>query len=250
MAKTNLQEKYYDWAIETQLRPIEWNYFEYHITFAQYVERGIFLLEKNDKGLEKHLKDNGVHIHDMDDVIERLLVEHSDEKWIAYNILCILDYLKWSYNINVDYRNINVFKFKREPKIQPKENKVINIIQYRNLSSLRKALIEKHKKCQICGIRKEKLLRQSHLKPRNISEKEEKKYEIFDINNVLLLCRNHDGAIDEGLITFNDGGKISISRELHEEDVKKLGLNETIKIELEEEQKKYMKYHRDNVFRK
>lgn len=235
---SNAQDKYLDWQLNTKLRPIDPNhYLVYHMIFSQYVEEGLFSLKKNDKRLFNYLQENQIYINDIDKVIEKLLIEHFNLESIADNILVILDYLKWSYGIEVDYKSINVLKYKKEPIKH--ENYVVPI-------PLREQLLRKYGKCKICGITKEELLITSHLKPQKDSTEEEK----FDINNVLLLCNKHDGLIDKGLITFDDEGNIIISKGLSEEDVKLLGLEKEIKIELNEKQLRYIQYHRENVFEK
>lgn len=236
-SNTLVQEKYLSWAMDEQLRPIDPNhYLVYHMIFSQYVEDGIFSLQKNDKRLFNYLQENQIYINDIDKVIEKLLIEHFNLESIADNILVILDYLKWSYGINVEYGTINVLKYKKEPIKH--EDYVVKI-------PLREQLLRKYGKCKICGITKEELLITSHLKPQKDSTEEER----FDINNVLLLCNKHDGLIDKGLITFDNEGNIIISKRLSEEDVKLLGLHD-IKIGLNEKQLRYIQYHRENVFRK
>lgn len=246
LVKSNSQEKYLNWALENELRPVDpKHYFLYHSIFSQYVEKGIFSLKKNDKSLFNYLQDNQIYINEIDKVIEKLLMTHSELDSIADNILVILDYLKWSYGIEVDYDTIYPLKYKKEPVKY--ENYVFKI---KSLGTLKKVLVEKYKCCQICGITEERLLIQSHLKPRSISKKEGLEEEIFDINNVLLLCNKHDKLIDKGLISFDDEGNLIISKRLSEEDVKTLGLDKKIIIDLNEEQIRYIQYHRENIFEK
>ena len=116
MSKSNvsLQDKYFNWALENELRPIKDDYFFYHFTFSQYVEDGIFSLTKNDKSLEMYLKDNGLSFDNIDKIIEKLLIEHSNERSIKDNILIILDYLRWSYGINVNEESKKYMKYHRE----------------------------------------------------------------------------------------------------------------------------------------
>lgn len=243
------EEQYLRWASDVKLKPLlNGNYFMYHLIFSNYVKNRLFLLQKHDKNLEKYLNDNGIALNDVDNIIEKLLIFKSNLESIADNILVILDYLKWSYDINVDYRSIDISKYKGVP--HPQENKVVNMKQYKSLTSLKKDLIKKYKKCQICEIHYDRLLRQSHLKPKHISKKEGNIAEIFDINNVLLLCCNHDYLIDKGLITFDTEGNIIVSKKLDEEDMKKLELDKNVKIVLEEKQKKYIQYHQESVFEK
>lgn len=68
--------------------------------------------------------------------------------------------------------------------------------------------IEQDHKCVICGLKTEKLLIGSHIKPSancNVHEK-------ADTQNGLLLCANHDKLFDRYLISFNpQNGKIVIN---------------------------------------
>ena len=107
-------------------------------------------------------------------------------------------------------------------------------------------LLEKDCSCKICGILTKDFLIASHIKPWSKSNEKEK----VDINNGFLLCPNHDALFDKGYISFEDTGKIIISNELSKEDIIKLNISCGIKIELSEENKKYLKYHRDNTFKK
>ena len=68
--------------------------------------------------------------------------------------------------------------------------------------------IEQDHKCILCGLKTEKLLIGSHIKPSgdfNVHEK-------ADTQNGLLLCANHDKLFDKYLISFNPkNGKITIN---------------------------------------
>lgn len=109
----------------------------------------------------------------------------------------------------------------------------------------RKDLLTIHNECQICGMKNEELLIASHIKPYSESDNKE----CIDFENGLLLCRNHDGVFDRGLITFTDEGQILISSNLNEEDIEKLDILEG-QIELSKKQKEYMQWHRENKFKK
>lgn len=112
-------------------------------------------------------------------------------------------------------------------------------------SKLKEHLLNNLKKCQLCNIRKEELLIASHIKPWSKSDSQER----LDLNNVLLLCPIHDSLFDKGFISFSDNGEIIISKALREEDIQSLNIDKTLKIALNEKQKKYMKYHRENIFK-
>lgn len=105
---------------------------------------------------------------------------------------------------------------------------------------------EYHCGCQLCknGILEGTVL--SHIKPvKRCYTKEENR----DINNTLLLCRDHDTLFDHGYISFSDAGEIILSEKLSEEQTIRYGLDKYKRIELKKEQLPYMKYHRKYVFK-
>lgn len=71
-----------------------------------------------------------------------------------------------------------------------------------------------------------------------------------DIYNGLFLCSNHDKVFDNGLITFDSSGRIIISEQLSHNDRLLLNLKDDIQIILNEKSAKYMKYHRNNIYKK
>lgn len=115
-----------------------------------------------------------------------------------------------------------------------------------NQSIYRDMLLNKHKKCCLCGISNQKTLIASHIKPWSHSESNEK----LDVYNGLLLCPNHDKVFDSGLITFNNQGNIIISNELNSNDRILLNIRDDMKITLSENSIKYMEYHRTHIFQK
>lgn len=112
-------------------------------------------------------------------------------------------------------------------------------------SKLRDKLILLKNKCELCSIDKKELLIASHIKPWSKSTKDER----LDVNNVLLLCPLHDQLFDKGFISFDDDGKILISDEIKDGDLKDFNINLNMKINLTEKEKKYFKYHRENIFK-
>ena len=86
----------------------------------------------------------------------------------------------------------------------------------------------------------------SHLKPFIMSNKKE----AYDSNNGLLLSRNMDILVDLGYISFTDDGKILLAKELPK-DVKSylkgFSLNKNF---LNNKRLSYIRFHRDNIFRK
>ena len=115
-----------------------------------------------------------------------------------------------------------------------------------NQSIYREMLLKKYKKCCLCGMTDSRMLIASHIKPWSKSESNEK----VDIYNGLLLCPNHDKVFDNGLITFDSNGSIIISEQLSHNDRLLLNLKEDMKITLYEKNVEYMKYHRNNIYKK
>ncbi|KAF1306121.1 HNH endonuclease, partial [Candidatus Enterococcus willemsii] len=87
-------------------------------------------------------------------------------------------------------------------------------------SLVRKAVLNKYDKCQLCGINYRELLNISHIIPWNESDTEEIVKQFGentrgDIDNILLLCANHDRLFDRKLISFDDTGGILISNKIN-----------------------------------
>ena len=100
--------------------------------------------------------------------------------------------------------------------------------------------------CKLCKLNIEELLIASHIKPWKDSDNKER----IDLFNGFLLCPTHDKLFDIGLISFEDSGEIIISDEIEEKNYEKLNINKGLKIEINVENKKYLKWHRENVLKK
>ena len=111
----------------------------------------------------------------------------------------------------------------------------------------RKALIDYWEMCSVTGCELQTLLTASHIKPWascNILEAK-------DCNNGLLLIPNLDRVFDQGLISFADNGKVIISSQLKVDDMILLGITNELNLQknLNNSQRKYLKYHRENIFK-
>ena len=113
-----------------------------------------------------------------------------------------------------------------------------------NQGLFRETLLKRYNKCCLCGVSDEHFLVASHIKPWVVSESDEK----LDPDNGFILCPNHDKAFDGGYITFADDGKIVISNGLTATDRMFLNIQPNMAIKLNSGNKKYLKYHKDNVF--
>lgn len=114
-----------------------------------------------------------------------------------------------------------------------------------NQDKFRNSLIQKYGHCCLCSINNKELLVASHIKPWSKSNKFEK----LDPNNGLLLCPNHDKLFDLGLISFTNEGKVLISDILDDINCAYLNITEQTSINVTEENARFLKYHRENVFK-
>lgn len=108
----------------------------------------------------------------------------------------------------------------------------------------RKNLIHYWGGCSVTKHKKIDILVASHIKPWKNSTNNER----LDKYNGFLLIPNLDKLFDKGYISFDDKGKIMISDELN--NFEELGINKSMKIEIKNEHKKYLLFHRENIFQK
>ena len=99
--------------------------------------------------------------------------------------------------------------------------------------------------CLVTGIKNENLLIGAHIKPWAKSSDEEK----IDPYNGLLLSPNADKLFEIGLISFQDNGSMMMSDKINLSELKKLGIENNIKIDFKEKNLIYLKYHRENKFK-
>lgn len=124
-------------------------------------------------------------------------------------------------------------------------NKEAVIKQRVNQDIFRKRLLRRYAKCCLCDISNKDLLIASHIKPWASSLPNEK----LDADNGFLFCPNHDKIFDKGLITFDDNGLIMISSKLTSEEIKSLNISKITRIDIHSGNIKYLKFHREHVFR-
>ncbi len=115
-----------------------------------------------------------------------------------------------------------------------------------NQGEFRDRLINRFDRCCLCGVSDIQLLTASHIKPWAVSEPAEK----LDVDNGFLMCPNHDRLFDQGFITFDEDGKILVSSSMRQNDRLFMNVSENMTIPLTEGNKKYLSYHRANIFRR
>ncbi|MBN1051609.1 hypothetical protein DV092_06005 [Clostridium botulinum] len=219
---------------------------KYFDIYKSYLE-----VKLNDKELIMYLKENykgdGCYCD-----IARWIINKTKKYYRIYDEEelndFILSYLYWSYGNPLDENNLISKEFDKEIILKKVKNKFSKAtVKVRtSQKKFRDELIDKYGCCQICGIDEPNLLKASHSKPFSVCNNEES----VDVYDGLLLCDKHDGVYDKGYITFDDQGNIIVSDKLSKENIKRLNLTYDIKIELEQEHIKYIKYHRNNIFKK
>ena len=100
-------------------------------------------------------------------------------------------------------------------------------------------------KCPITGIEQDQLCVASHIKPWKVCTNAER----LDSNNGILLSALVDRLFDKGLVSFSDEGKVIVSPRLSTSDIAKCGIEQWKRLQLTDQSKTYMKYHRAVEFK-
>ena len=100
--------------------------------------------------------------------------------------------------------------------------------------------------CRVTGVRQARHLRASHIKPWRLCNDVEK----LDGNNGLLLSPHVDQLFDGGWISFSDSGDLMRSGRLDSNVLGRWQIPEILNVgAFNEEQKKYLAFHRESVFK-
>ncbi len=120
------------------------------------------------------------------------------------------------------------------------------VVQRVGQGLFREALLRRwNGRCAITGVDVAELLRASHIKPWAHCASDAER---LDPDNGLLLAANWDAAFDQGLVTFEDDGVPVWSPRLLAETRRKLGMGDGKLPMLEAGVRRYMAWHRSQVF--
>lgn len=168
---------------------------------------------------------------------------------------------------NMPLKNNPQKKSKKEISLNPKDfdaEDFLKINYYvRNSNKqkqFRKSLIEESKKlnngdcvCAICEKKfSEQFLIASHIIPVSVLKEKNVNMpgnDIFNSNNGLLLCPNHDKLFDKIFISFDEDNKIILGN-ISEEELDTFGLTKDFKLNkiyMTEDRKKNLRYHRNTL---
>ena len=137
---------------------------------------------------------------------------------------------------------------RKDTKISQTEKEAL--IRARNgQGQFRDAVLNLHGKCPFTGISNPRFLRAGHLKPWSKCETNQERLSPL---NGIPLTPVADELIDQGLVTFDSGGRALFSSLLKANEAAAMGIDVTkeyrIKI-LDEGQKEYLDYHRTKIFK-
>lgn len=169
------------------------------------------------------------------------------------------NHLLYYFKIFIDYKS-DTAKYIMKSEQEQEENIIRdNSITEKNKKRLinsrtgqgeyRKKLLEECPYCPFTMVSDERLLVASHIKPWVLSNEKEK----IDPKNGFMLTPTYDWLFDRGFITFEDNKKMLVSPWISPMNQKRLGIY-TGKIihnlPLDSKRKKYVKFHREHIFKR
>lgn len=112
----------------------------------------------------------------------------------------------------------------------------------------RKEILDRDKKCLVCCADNYMILEACHIKPYSVCENDEK----YDLNNGIVLCRNHHKLFDSGCFGFSDDLKLLISRYFESDENMYFKQYENCwgSIDKSLNIQKYVEHHYNHIFEK
>lgn len=102
-------------------------------------------------------------------------------------------------------------------------------------------------RCAVTGLAVPELLRASHIKPWKSCQSDAERLDVF---NGLLLAPHFDVAFDQGFITVEDDGGVTLSTTLPIEERAHVMLDRAWRVpRLTDGHRRYLRWHRERVFR-
>ncbi|MED4052295.1 HNH endonuclease [Priestia megaterium] len=223
------------WEKDGWLVDVEYNDLEKPITYKNHMEDILKLQENKYAPFNKSGRGNTGYLFRVSKELANFFFEVIE----ATNL-----FLRRKFQIedNLQLENVKQIENELNSIITLEKTEKETIIKSRiGQSAFKKALLTIEKKCRLCGVRDERFLVASHIKPWSESNNQER----LDVNNGLLLCPNHDALFDKRYISFDETGKIIIKKSLDETTKMFLNISDNMRINLDERQQIYMKWHRE-----
>ncbi len=227
------------WEKDGWLVDVEYNDLEQPITYKNHMEDILKLQDDKYAPFNKSGRGNTGYLFRVSKELANFFFEVIE----ATNLVLRR---KFQIEDNLQLENIKQIENELNSIITLEETEKETIIKSRiGQSAFKKALLTFEKKCRLCGVRDERFLVASHIKPWSESNDQER----LDVDNGLLLCPNHDALFDKRYITFDETGKILIKKSLDTTTKMFLNINDTMRINLNERQLIYMKWHREKFLK-
>lgn len=121
------------------------------------------------------------------------------------------------------------------------------VLARRGQGLFKQRVLQVEQKCRVTGVDRIEHLRASHCKPWRDSNNAER----LDGSNGLLLTPTVDHLFDRGFISFEAKGRLLISPVVHQDSLRKMGIEPSAKINVgafNVDQEKFLQFHRESVF--
>ncbi len=236
-----MKTQFHNWLIETKPRVTRPDKYSNTITtisnhFKKSLNKDVDLYEIRNANEVLRLKDE---YFSYDEFFEK---NETGNRMYSRSLDLYIEFLETNrQQIDDTINEVEQIKNDQTLTVLEKESIVLSRI---GQGKFREDLIKLWNGCAISKFDDTRFLIASHIKPWKKSDNKEK----IDKYNGLLLLPTYDKLFDLGFISFEDNGKIIISKSLNNYD--KLGIESNIVIEIKTENKKYLKYHRDKILRK
>lgn len=237
------------WNNAGWLVPVRWFKLQHPISPKSYIEELRPLLLKKYAPLNAKTGDGlqSVYLAEVPDAMASVLMSKlavADQQLIsnAGNMVLggedLIEAIEDEIQSRIE-QNMNIDTTEREAVVKSRKGQG----RYR----LNLELIENS--CRVTGVTDKRLLRASHIKPWRLCENN---HERLDGNNGFLLSPNIDLLFDQGFLSFDADGKLLVSSRVAPDQLAALGVpldREFCTQPFNREQKKYLVFHRENVFK-
>lgn len=182
---------------------------------------------------------NKINLQVMNHILHNFVFYNQDDLDVTEYLLLEVNKLREFINEILDYRGGDT---NSAIKSQAKALQNIRLTQY----NYKQRLMDYWGGCSITGVKNPTFLVASHIKPWALCENDEERNDKY---NGLLLLPHFDFAFDKGYITFDDNGKIILSRYISDSEKNALNLSDNLSLRMiEDSHKSYLKYHRNSIF--
>ena len=151
-------------------------------------------------------------------------------------------------NASTKYKDEIEAIIQQDEKIGETEKEAL-VKSRRGQGKFRQRVASIERSCRVSGLADKRFLIASHIKSWADCETNEER---LDANNGLLLSPNVDKLFDNGYISFKSDGNFIVSSQIDEQTLIFLGISNGNIVpprQFNDQQKIYMKYHRENVFK-